>query len=77
MSAATMMNREDTMTPALFDLDTELADLLAETAREADRELCKRYLGKWADTYGSGEQTEPVTFAEFRAAAERLSAAAA
>lgn len=54
--------------------DARIAALKAESdARMADRELCKRYLGTWADNFGNkpGRDTS-ITFAQFTAAAARL-----
>lgn len=72
MRAATL-TREETMTPALFDLNAELEALTAEASRNADRELCQRYLGTWADSYGTAKRDKSISFADFQAAAERLS----
>ncbi|MFJ2662511.1 hypothetical protein [Arthrobacter koreensis] len=75
MSAATLTR--ETATPALFDLGADLEALAAEEARKEARELCQRYLGTWADSYGTtAKRDTTITFAEFQAAAERLSSAA-
>lgn len=75
MSAATLTR--EIQTPALFDLGADLEALAAEEAREADRELCQRYLGTWADSYGTtAKRDKSISFADFQAAAFRLSDAA-
>jgi hypothetical protein len=70
MSAATLTLQ--TMTPALFDFDVQAAALKAEEARNADRELCKRFMGRFAGTHDSNRPARTITFAEFSAAAARL-----
>lgn len=73
------------MTPMLpFDFDFDAASKAVSDARMtaakaasaqrvADRELCGRYLGTWADNFGrkTGRDTS-ITFAQFTAAAARL-----
>lgn len=73
MSVATLTR--ETMTPMLpFDFDGHAAAVKVEKARKADRQLCQRYLGKWADSYGTKKRDKTISFAEFSAAAERLGA---
>lgn len=44
-----------------------------ETARQADRRLCRSYLRAWIGSYGAlDEQENPISFEDFRAAADRL-----
>lgn len=62
------------LTPMLpFEFDAAAAAKAASDARMADRELCGRYLGTWADNFGkkTGRDTS-ITFAQFTAAAARL-----
>lgn len=55
-----------------FDFEAGTS-LYSEEARQADQELCKGYLSRWAGAFGSGRQAaQPVTFKELRAAARRL-----
>lgn len=72
MTAATLSR--DTMTPTLpFDFDFSAASQAASDARMADRELCKRYLGTWADNFGNKTgRDKSISFADFAAAAARL-----
>jgi hypothetical protein len=71
MTAATLSH--DTMTPMLpFDFDFAAASKAASDARDADRELCRRYLGTWTGTFGSTKRDTSVSFDDFAAAAARL-----
>ena len=72
MTTATLSHA--TMTPMLpFDFDFNAASKAASDARMADRELCGRYLGTWADNFGKKTgRDKTVTFAQFSAAAARL-----
>lgn len=72
MTAITLTR--ETMTPMLpFEFDAAAAAKAASDARMADRELCGRYLGTWADNFGkkAGRDTS-ISFAAFCAAAARL-----
>jgi hypothetical protein len=76
---ATTLTRE-TMTPALpFDFDFAAASQaaseqrIADLQKTADRELCQRYLGTWADNFGKKTgRDKSISFAQFTAAAARL-----
>jgi hypothetical protein len=78
MTTATLSHA--TITPTLpFDFDFAAASQAAsdqrmtEIRKTADRELCKRYLGTWADNFGKKTgRDESITFAQFSAAAARL-----
>jgi hypothetical protein len=72
MTTATLSHA--TMTPTLpFDFDFTAASQAASDARMADRELCGRYLGTWADNFGKKTgRDKSITFAAFSAAAARL-----
>lgn len=72
MSAATLS--PDTMTPTLpFDFDGFSAAQVAEEARNADRKLCREYLGNWANNFGKSGDRKSVDFEAFTKAAARLS----
>jgi hypothetical protein len=44
-----------------------------ETARQADRRLCRSYLRAWLGSYGAFDaQNNPISFEDFQAAADRL-----
>jgi hypothetical protein len=62
------------MTPMLpFEFDFDAASQAASDSRMADRELCQRYLGTWADNFGKKTgRDKSITFAQFTAAAARL-----
>ena len=72
---ATTLSR-NTMTPTLpFDFDFDAASQASSDARMADRELCRNYLGNWADNFGrEAKPRTRVSFEEFAAAAARLAA---
>jgi hypothetical protein len=72
MTTATLSHA--TMTPMLpFEFDAVAAAKAASDARMADRELCGRYLGTWADNFGKKTgRDKSITFAAFAAAAARL-----
>jgi hypothetical protein len=78
MTTATLSH--NTMTQTLpFDFDFAAASQaaseqrIADLQKNADRELCQRYLGTWADNFGKKTgRDKSVTFAQFTAAAARL-----
>lgn len=72
MTTATLSH--DILTPMLpFDFDFSAASKAASDARMADRELCGRYLGTWADNFGKKTgRDRSISFAQFSAAAARL-----
>lgn len=72
MTALTLTR--ETLTPTLpFDFDFAAASQAASDTRMADRELCQRYLGTWADNFGKGTgRDKSISFAAFSAAAARL-----
>jgi len=80
MTTATLSHA--TMTQTLpFDFDFDAAakaaseQRLADLRRNADRELCGRYLGTWADNFGKkAGRDRSISFEDFRAAADRLAA---
>jgi hypothetical protein len=75
MNAATLS--PDTITPTLpFDFDGFSAVLAAEEARNADRKLCKEYLGNWANNFGKSDDRKALDFEAFTTAAARLSSVA-
>lgn len=76
MTTATLSN--STSTPTLpFDFDgfgTAMAD---EEVRNADRKVCKEYLGTWANNFGKAGDQKAVDFETFSKAAARLNSVTA